>query len=128
MCLRNIWMTLYRHFMENKCGITLMHAQVTFMLALLMIVIILKIAKFLHKVCDIFYWFDILMGESKHFFKRKNFKENFQCKVDSKSFYFFCLLDYQCDINWKVSPEKLLEQRLCTVLITVFPHIVSALE
>ena len=55
MCLRNIWMTLYRHFMENKCGITLMHAQVTFMLALLMIVIILKIAKFLHKVCDIFY-------------------------------------------------------------------------
>ena len=40
--------------MENKCGITLMHAQVTFMLALLMIVIILKIAKFLHKVCDIF--------------------------------------------------------------------------
>ena len=50
MCLRDIWMTLYRHFMENKCGITLMHAQVTFMLALLMIIIILKIAKFLHKV------------------------------------------------------------------------------
>ena len=41
--------------MENKCGITLMHAQVTFMLALLMIIIILKIAKFLHKVCDIFF-------------------------------------------------------------------------
>ena len=52
----------YRHFMENKCGITLMHAQVTFMLALLMIIIILKIAKFLHKVCDIFYWFDILIN------------------------------------------------------------------
>ena len=44
-----------------------MHAQVTFMLALLMIVIILKIAKFLHKVCDIFLndWFDILMFEFK---------------------------------------------------------------
>jgi len=48
LCLLTLMILLW-HFMENKCGITLMHAQVTFMLALLMIVIILKIAKFLHK-------------------------------------------------------------------------------
>ena len=49
LCLLTLMILLW-HFMENKCGITLMHAQVTFMLALLMITIILKIAKFLNKV------------------------------------------------------------------------------
>ena len=52
LCLLTLISLLWHFFMDKKCGITLMHAQVAFNLALLMVAIILKIAKFLHdQVC-----------------------------------------------------------------------------
>ena len=48
LCLLTLISLLWHFFMDKKCGITLMHAQVAFNLALLMVAIILKIAKFLH--------------------------------------------------------------------------------
>ena len=50
LCLLTLISLLWHFFMDKKCGITLMHAQVAFNLALLMVAIILKIAKFLHQV------------------------------------------------------------------------------